>query len=265
MFEAVAMSGRLDELLTLLRCPACGGELAAAADAVACGDCAASYPLLHGVPRFAATLETRSARQGALVRALHTIAARPSVYDRIQDLAGARELQARVAQRLSDANGKAVLDIGAGTGTLAGELPPTTTYLWLDSDPQKLSGLLARRKDVLAVIADATHMPLRDGAVDFAVCVNVSHHLKDGELTRLLADAERVTEERLVFVDAVVTPRIWSRLLWRYDRGGHPRTADRLVEAVGAAFEVSEVERFRIHHEYALITGHPRARRASSR
>jgi SAM-dependent methyltransferase/uncharacterized protein YbaR (Trm112 family) len=264
MFEAVAMSGRLNELLTLLRCPACGGELAVADEAVACGNCAASYPLLQGVPQLAATLETSSAGRGALVRALHTIAARPSVYDRIQAVVGARELRARVAQRLSDANGKAVLDIGAGTGTLAGELPPNTTYLWLDSDPQKLRGLLARHTDVLAVIADATRIPLRDRAVDFAVCVNVSHHLEDAELDRLLADAERVAGERLVFVDAVVSPRIRSRLLWRYDRGRHPRTVDRLVEAVGAAFDVAEVERFRIHHEYALITGHPRARGTSS-
>lgn len=263
MFEAVARCGRLDELLMLLRCPTCGGELVAASEAVACGNCAAWYPLLHGVPRLAATVEIRSAGRGALVRALHTIAARPSVYDRIQDLAGARKLRARVAQRLFDAHGKAVLDIGAGTGALARDLPPTATYLWLDNDLQKLSGFLAGHTDVLAVIADATRMPLRDGAVDFAVCVNVSHHLEDAELARLLADAERVAVERLVFVDAVVTPRIRSRLLWHYDRGGRPRTAERLVEAVGVAFDVSEVERVQINHEYAIITAHPRG--ASSR
>jgi SAM-dependent methyltransferase len=257
-------SGRVDFLLSLLRCPVCAGELHAAARSIVCGSCAASYPLVGTVPRLAAHLKNGSERQGWLVRVLHAIAAQPSVYDRIQDLAGARELRARVARRLADTNSKTVLDIGAGTGTLAGELPATSTYVWLDSDPRKLDGLLARHKDALAVIADATRMPFRDGAVEYGVCVNVSHHLDDVELERLLAEAARVLRERLVFVDAVSTTRLRARLLWHYDRGERQRSVELLVDAVKAAFDVEEVESFRIHHDYVLITGAPRASRESS-
>jgi SAM-dependent methyltransferase/uncharacterized protein YbaR (Trm112 family) len=258
IFSSVANSARLEVLLPLLQCPACCGEFAAARQSVECRSCRSRYPVIRGVPRLVANPAVEGDRPGPLVRAVHNLAARPSVYDCLQDLAGAKEVRERVAHRLADANARTVLDIGAGTGTLADQLPPDTTYVWLDNDPAKLDGFFARRDDIVGVVADGTRIPFRDAAVDYAVCVNVSHHLRDAELRRLIAEVGRVAREGLVFVDAVATPRLRSRLLWRYDRGARPRTIERLLGAMRSVFEVVEVESFRIHHDYALISGRPR-------
>jgi SAM-dependent methyltransferase len=253
----VANFGRLDVLLPLLQCPKCRGGIAAACGSLVCRSCESRYPVIRGVPRFAGP-PSREHPSGAFARLLDKVAAQPWVYDRLQDVAGAREVHTRVRRRLADVNGTTVLDIGAGTGALAEVLPHDTTYIWLDNDPAKLDGFLRRRNGVVGVVADGTRIPLRDAAVDYTICINVSHHLRDAELRELLAEAERAARKALVFVDAVATPRFRSRLLWRYDRGAQPRTVARLVEAVRALFDVAAVESFRIHHDYVLIEGRRR-------
>jgi SAM-dependent methyltransferase len=256
IFQSVVNSGRLDVLLPLLQCPACRGEVATAYGWLVCRSCDSRYPVTAGIPRFASPGGEHST--GAFIRLLHGLAAQPWLYDRLQDAAGGRAVRARVRRRLGDVRGATVLDIGAGTGALAQELPRDATYLWLDHDPAKLDGFLKRRNGVAGVLADATRMPLRDAAVDYAVCVNVAHHLDDVELGQLLIEARRAAGNVVVLVDAIATPRLRSRLLWRYDRGAKPRTLSHLVDAVRAVFDMVAVERFRIHHEYVLIEGRPR-------
>jgi hypothetical protein len=68
----------------------------------------------------------------------------------------------------------------------------------------------------------------------------------------MLDELRRVTRERVVFVDAVVSPRLTSRALWRYDRGRHPRSADVLKRELEARFEVVAAEEYTILHRYLL-------------
>jgi hypothetical protein len=83
---------------------------------------------------------------------------------------------------------------------------------------QKLDGLLRRLSGVAGVLADAMRAPLRDTAVDQAVCVTVAHHLDDVELGQVLIVARRAARNARFLVD----------------------------------------ELFRIHHDYVLLTGRPR-------
>jgi SAM-dependent methyltransferase len=151
-----------------------------------------------------------------------------------------------------------VLDLGAGTGSLAEALPPEATYVWLDPDPLKLRGYLAKTSSPTAVVADATQVPFADSSVDWSVSVALSHHLDDSALELFVSEASRVTKKRFVFLDAVASPRLASRALWKYDRGAWPRTASQLEQALSRRFEIEVVERFRIVHEYILITCVPR-------
>ncbi|HEX4806479.1 MAG TPA: class I SAM-dependent methyltransferase [Conexibacter sp.] len=182
----------------------------------------------------------------------------PRVYDLIQLLAGRHVIDRRVRRILAGAARAVVLDVGAGTGSLARLLPPGATYWALDNDPAKLRRLEAKVPTARALLRSALDTGLEDGAVDWAVCIDVAHHLDDEQLPRFVAELARITRGRLVFVDPLWSRRpSLGRVLWRYDRGAHPRTAERLLGALEAGFEIESIERFRFIHRYVLCVGRP--------
>jgi SAM-dependent methyltransferase len=183
----------------------------------------------------------------------------PSVYDAIQVLSGRHVAHRWLRRALALTGSRTVLDVGAGTGSLARLLPSDTTYWALDNDPAKLERLLVKVPGAHCLQQSALDIGLPDRAVDWTVCVAVSHHLDDEELPRLFAELARVTRERLVFFDAVQASKwdLSSRLLWRYDGGSHPRPAETLLSALKRHFNVERVERFRWLHKYLLCSGPP--------
>jgi uncharacterized protein YbaR (Trm112 family) len=243
-------------LTELLACPVCRGELAGGDAGLVCVSCGHSYPVRDGVPNLLLAQPPISEQRppGLAGRTLQSIVAMPFVYDRVQRLAGAQPLFRRIDPVLADAEGALVLDVGAGTGSIAARLPPSTRYIWLDADPQKLAGFRAKSEG-LAILGDATTIPLADRSVDWALSIGVSHHLDDDRLGRMLDELRRVARHRIFFLDAVVTPARTSRLLWRYDRGRHPRTADILRSELAARFEILTADEFTIRHRYLLVTG----------
>jgi hypothetical protein len=82
----------------------------------------------------------------------------------------------------------------------------------------------------------------------------VSHHLDDAQLGQMLDELRRVSK-RIVFLDAVLSPRRTSRLLWRYDRGRHPRQASVLRRELATRFRLLDDEEFTVRHTYLLVTG----------
>ena len=240
----------------LLACPACRGELRERGDRLACAACGRDYPVRDGVPYLllAQPGEWEEAAPGLVGRALAAVVANPLVYDVVQRLLGARETARRLGGALADADGALVLDVGAGTGAMERLLPPTARYLWLDPDPRKLAGFRTK-SSASAVVGDSTALPLRDGAVDWAVSVAVSHHLDDEQFGHTLDELRRVTRERVVFFDAVLSPLRRSRLLWRYDRGRHPRPAEVLKRELASRFQLVSVEEFTAIHRYLLVVG----------
>ena len=180
------------------------------------------------------------------------------MYDLVQRALGYELTARRLRAALSTAGGQEVLDVGAGTGNLAPLLPPSATYMPLEPDPQKLVQLRAKLPGVQPLQRMSTATGLADGAVGWTVCVSVSHHLDDEQLTQTVDELARVTRDRLVFVDAV-WDAAWlpGRLLWRLDRGDHPRTPERLRAALGARFSPLEIEKYRGAHSYLLYVAHP--------
>jgi SAM-dependent methyltransferase len=187
---------------------------------------------------------------------LHRVVSHPGVYDRVQELAGVREIQRRVAPFLALAEGT-VLDVGGGTGNFRELTPRAARYVLIDLDTEKVAGFTRKYPDGTALVGDGTSLCLGNASVDTALCVAVSHHLDDGQLHALFAEAARVAVNRVVFVDAVRTDRPVSRLLWRYDRGSHPRDAAVLEDAMRSRFALEHVERFTVYHTYLLMVGAP--------
>jgi ubiquinone/menaquinone biosynthesis C-methylase UbiE len=190
---------------------------------------------------------------------LGKVVANPWVYDAVQKMAGREENYRRLQPLLARAKGEILLEAGAGTGEIKRILDPTTRYLWLDNDVQKLAGFQSKNKNQLAVLADGTCIPLADRSVQSVLTSAVTHHMQDHELDLFLAELARVCRQQLVFLDALDDPSsLVSNLMWRYDRGSWPRTYENLLSKVRQYFELEMIQRYKIYHEYLLCTGKPR-------
>ncbi len=182
----------------------------------------------------------------------------PRAYDAIQVLAGRHLLHRRVRSAVAAAGDQTVLDVGAGTGSLARLLPPGAVYWALDNDPAKLQRLSAKVPGSHCFEGSALDIDLPEGAADWTVCIAVAHHLDHDELPRLFAELARVTRHRLVFLDPLWTSRRGvAKLLWRYDRGSYPRSADTLLLALHRHFDIDSVECFHVLHDYLLCSCRP--------
>jgi ubiquinone/menaquinone biosynthesis C-methylase UbiE len=198
-----------------------------------------------------------------LLRFLHKLAAHPWVYDRIQLLAGAGEVYHKLQSHLPRLNGTlCVLDVGGGTGTLKKLWPKDSTYICLDIDPAKLRGFREKEPLGLAVLADALRMPFADRSIDVLVCMFVAHHLDEKMFGFGIREFRRVLKPcgTLLFLDPLRVPdRALSRVLWAFDRGECPRTADCLRGYLETDFRLTHWETFTIYHQYILGVAEVRA------
>jgi len=124
-----------------------------------------------------------------LLEVIHRAASIGWVYDSIQFLAGATITRRRLQRYLTSCRGR-VLDIGGGTGALAGLLPKGCTCTCLDNEMPKLQRC-AEKAIANALLADATLMPIQSDSIDVVTCVMVTHHLTDGQLDEVLGKPAR--------------------------------------------------------------------------
>lgn len=184
---------------------------------------------------------------------LHRLVARPALYDLLQNLLGAGRSLEKLKNLLADVGAITILDVGAGTGNGLRALPIQARYLWLDNDPQKLAGVEHAGRPFQAILASATAIPLGPRSVDMALCIAMSHHLNDREISELLLELSRVCRGRMIFLDPVERAESFvSRLLWKYDRGSYPRRVNVLRELVQKRFQIEYEEEYSIYHHYWL-------------
>jgi ubiquinone/menaquinone biosynthesis C-methylase UbiE len=189
---------------------------------------------------------------------LEKIVAIPRVYDGVQRMAGREENYRRLMPFLLRAKGETLLEAGAGTGEITRILDPTTRYTWLDNDSRKLSGFRQKCPRGLAVLGSVTAVPLAQSSIHTTLCVAVSHHLTDQELGKMLAELARVCRKQFIFLDAIEKRNSpVSNLMWRYDRGSYPRTAERLIAMLLQHFVMEETQQYSIFHHYLVFVGRP--------
>jgi SAM-dependent methyltransferase len=191
---------------------------------------------------------------------LGRIAAIPRVYDLIQTAAGNDVVQKRLAECLQALPVRSrLIELGGGTGLAAGAVRDDIEYVCLDLDAAKLQRFVRQHRGARVVAADATRCPIRTGAADAVMAVKVTHHLDDTQLVAMVQEAARIVRPggTLIVVDAVRTSRVASRVLWKVDRGVHPRTADAIRAAVASGFTPIHVEEFSVtfRHQFLLCVG----------
>jgi SAM-dependent methyltransferase len=138
--------------------------------------------------------------------------------------------------------GAAVLDVGCGTGALAGRLA-RAGYEVTGVDPSEgmLEVMRARSPEVRAVLASGTDLPLDDGAFDLVLSVATFHHIAEpGAVRRTLGEMTRVSRPggHLLIWDHNPRNPYWSSLMARVPQDtGDERLipAEELIEGLTAA------------------------------
>jgi ubiquinone/menaquinone biosynthesis C-methylase UbiE len=170
-----------------------------------------------------------------IVNQLSTI---PSVFDGLRwVLEGGYHGHETVLQQELSSLPSTILDVGCGTGALAGFFP-AESYLGIDCSPTYVSTAGKKHSHHRFAVADATQLPLSDCSFDGVVICGVLHHLSDETTQQVLAEVARVLKPggRFVVWEDIPSRRAWNlvgHLIHALDVGQfirHPKEYRRLLE-----------------------------------
>ena len=165
--------------LDLLRCPACGGSLAPAGGDLACGACAAVYPVRAGIPRFVSTPADTVAR-----RTQDSFGYEWSAFNDWRHSGETNFQQYFGDFDLSWVRGRTVLDAGCGMGRHARHMAPHATRVVAMDFSRAIDSAFRNVADcsnVICIQGDITRPPVADDAFDLVYSIGVLHHIADTE------------------------------------------------------------------------------------
>lgn len=169
--------GATEEVIEILRCLDCQGQLAANSDALICVACARRYPVVNGVPRFV----DRQFYTGSF--GFQWLKHDKTQLDNESSLRSEKDFMVRTRFRPEELAGKLVLDVGCGMGRYA-EVATKWGATVVGIDLSRAVEAAARNlSDRHAVIlqADAFRLPFAPESFDYIYSLGVLHHTPDCE------------------------------------------------------------------------------------
>jgi glyoxylase-like metal-dependent hydrolase (beta-lactamase superfamily II)/rhodanese-related sulfurtransferase/ubiquinone/menaquinone biosynthesis C-methylase UbiE len=177
---------------------------------------------------------------------------------------------ATLVHRLDIADEHVVLDVGAGTGTVAAAIrtaAPAAVVIALDASPGMLR-IARTRRGLCAVRADALDLPVKDASADVVVLAYVLFHLADPataleEAARVLRPGGRVGTVTWASERGSRAHSLWDEILAdsgvppapprRVDSGlDQPNAVEQLLENSGFAPHLIWVHK--LHHQWSRIS-----------
>jgi SAM-dependent methyltransferase len=167
------MLSMIPDLVSLIQCPVCRGELAEAGIpplALACQSCAAVVPIVRGIPRLAGDSYTA------------TFGRQWNRYDVVRPEEDEATFRVKTGMEPGGLAGRLVLDAGCGGGRYArliGARGARVVAVDKSTAVEKAATLCAELPEVLVAQADLLDLPLAEGAFDLVYSIGVLHHTPD--------------------------------------------------------------------------------------
>ncbi|MGP0065713.1 MAG: methyltransferase domain-containing protein [Isosphaeraceae bacterium] len=161
------------DLIALMRCPRCRGELSVEGEPareLACRACAGRFPIVEGIPRLAGESYASSfGRQW-------------NRYDVMRPEEDEATFRVKTGVSASELSGRLVLDAGCGGGRYArllGAQGARVIGVDLSAAVEKAAALCAGMPDVAIVQTDLLDLPIAESAFDLVYSIGVLHHTPD--------------------------------------------------------------------------------------
>lgn len=172
------LSGLPSEILEILRCPQCSGELHEQRDGLVCEKCERAFPTVAGVTRFV----DEHNYAGSFGFQWHRHA--QTQLDNSSDTESELAFRRRTGFTPEELRGKLVLDVGCGMGRfaeVASRWGARVVGIDLSNAAEVAAENLADRKGSCFFQADAFAPPFAPESFDFIYSIGVLHHTPDCE------------------------------------------------------------------------------------
>lgn len=211
--KRIPLDARLVEKLC---CPACKADLKNEKElALLCISCHRKYPIEAGIPNLVCYTEEGEVPrsfdklQAKYERELHDYQALHDYEDRVVRVYGDKtEL---IASRWANALKGPLLDYGCGTGQLSRVFKRCHSPVYAFDISSASVAKNVRDNNVLAVTANAFHLPFKDRSFETVCCNGVLHHTLD--LRSAISEMARVAD-KCIAISEPATPR-HNRTPWR--------------------------------------------------
>ncbi len=155
-------------------------------------------------------------------------------------MVGASRLHAFVARLAQESGTASVLDVGCGTGTLAGFLPAESAYLGIDMSQSYIDEAARNHPKRTFRCGNVMEMDLTGATFDMGVAIGLLHHIDDETAVHMLRTVGGHLNPGGVFVsiDPCFAPgqSILSRAVVAADRGQNVRTPEGYERLAKEAF-----------------------------
>jgi SAM-dependent methyltransferase len=161
------------DMISLLRCPRCRGDLEVEGDPprnLACRACAGTFPIVRAIPRL--TSDSYAASFGR----------QWNRYDVVRPDEDEATFRVKTGVDARSLTGRLVLDAGCGGGRyarLVGSQGARVLGVDLSAAVEKAAALCAGLPDIAIVQADLLDLPIAEGEFDLVYSIGVLHHTPD--------------------------------------------------------------------------------------
>ncbi len=186
------------------------------------------------------------------------LARKPWIFDILRNINFVKEKELIQSTFFDDA-GKAILDIGCGTGAFA-PLFLKSAYYGIDIAPHYIAYAQQHKKGNFKVM-DATRLEFPDEMFDYALIMAVLHHCDSAAVQQILQEMRRVLKIRgkaliIEVSHSTALDNAVFRFLRKFDKGDYIRSPREYAQFIVPYFKIEQEMTFRsglyVYHSFKV-------------